>query len=344
MATINAQLSKTLGRFFVNEYYNHIYNLAKTTTPADGSITKTYIAKCSAYMIAVKEVKQVYCKLVTGLHGFMINVPAFSNWSYNEMVDRLIQAFVPRDYYDALSKEHKDEFLSSVLCDIVSTMTSVCIKNENLIRIIDERRGPNKDVALGVLLREAMIAIENKRESLTQEFVRAVGQVKDTIPVEQARRLQDRVDELTAENSDLYVKIEELTIREAKMKKLVDLLQKQRIIIYKEGEQNRKIAASVKSAPKSIPKTVPSIQKQRLPSLRTPVPHQSPRESIHEEEDEAEADADVESEASTSPKKTLTTANLKKHSSLVSDETVDDSLTSEKNGNNNILNGFLLQD
>ena len=255
-------LFECIARFFLNDLFVHTYNLAKSETRGSDSVTDTYVAKIAGYIRVTKTSSTFYRRLLTNLHSYCTRNPAFINNSYSDLINQIVAAFVPQDYFEALSRDQIDEFLSSIICDIVGPLGAICVKPVYLKKIIDERSGVQKEITVAALLKEAMIILDNKRESIIQEFVRSIGQVKDTVPVEQANRLRKALDELTEKNDDLnsYIndlthKLELKTQRENKLLKLIALLQKKQENIL---ETSTALSAKTKSvAPAPVARRTP---------------------------------------------------------------------------------------
>jgi hypothetical protein len=193
-------LLEALSSYFVNDYFTHVYNAAKSDRK--GSLTEAYQEKVTNYIRGIKGVQKIYCRLCSDIHRYITKSARFSSLMYGEFVDRLVNIFTPDDYYEVLTRNQKDEIFSSIINDLAATLGAYCLKPPILRKIIDEHEA-SKHVTQDTLYNEALAILEHKRETLMHSYVKSISQSKDMISVEVANKYRDQVEELKVENNNL---------------------------------------------------------------------------------------------------------------------------------------------
>ena len=221
--------------FFVNEFYNNVYSLAKSSRK--GSLTESYQERVSNYVRGIKTVEQIFKTLCSNIHRYICKSARFSSMMYGEFVDKLIANFTPSDYFEMLTRDQKDELFSSIINDLASTLGTFCLRPNILRKIIDEH-DTAKAITQDLLFREALSILSRKQEELMHSFVRNISQSKDMISAEVAEKykrqiedLNEEVNRLLSEIASLESELEEKEEKEIKYRKIIDLLQKSRITV-----------------------------------------------------------------------------------------------------------------
>jgi hypothetical protein len=287
--------------FFVNEFYNNVYGFAKAQVSGEKSLTDMYTGKVHAYIVGVKGVRKCYANLITELHRYCVKYH-FGSLTFPEFVDKFVSKFTPPMYFEGMTKEHKDELLSSIICGIVSSIGEFVTRPEILCKIIDEHE-ISRAVACKMILDSGLCALCNKKDAVMHSFVKHISQSKDMVPVDVVNALRQEVQILTIENNKLKEDIaqacDDLNVyedREVKYKSLISMLQKTKIVLHRTDSrptQNIRSVSHMQQSPRLPPPPPPSPQ----PSLPLPPPPPPPPLSIQQvphayEEDNVEDDVE----------------------------------------------------
>ena len=237
-------LFKAIAGYFVNFYFNTLYKAAKSASinSRDGlSITDTYRAKVSSYIQAIKGAESAYKTLVTKLHEYCVKISSrFNSMSSSKFINTLVDGFVPVDYIDSLSITDKDEVFNVIIIDLAATLGSVCTKPEYLRKIIDQHE-ESRNITCEMIFKEAIRALDNKKDMMMNKFIREISQAKDYISSDAANQLRQILDEKeeiiesrNEEIAELRHQVDELREKEIKLRRMVELLQKSRIVIQQQ--------------------------------------------------------------------------------------------------------------
>jgi len=230
-----------LGSYFVDVYYNHVYNSAQTGLKAGGSLTDEYVRRVQSYIVGVKTDEQCYRQVVQNLHRYFQTTTRYTTLSFADFVERIVQQFIPPEYYDLLTSPEKDESLGSAIADLVSGLGAYVTSPDLIRRIIDEHDHAPR-VTIRMVQDQGVTILLAKRGEIHNSFLRWVGQAKNTVSAEIAdnlvqalRRLAKQKAELKAELGqteervlELEDEVEGYKQREHRFKKLIRLLQAER--------------------------------------------------------------------------------------------------------------------
>ena len=156
-----------LAAYFVDIFYNHLYNEAKKLkiNKSCASITEGYKHSLNAFIKGLNNAK-LYKKYIIGIHHYYIAV-GFASISFSKCVDRVTQEFIPIDYFNSLSSTQKMGVLRLILNSSLKQFITIIVK-EHLKKIIDFHN--EKDNAR--LLQDALInCFMLERESMYQRFM-----------------------------------------------------------------------------------------------------------------------------------------------------------------------------
>jgi hypothetical protein len=230
-----------LGAQSVDIYYNHVYISARTHLKPGDSLTDEYVKRVRAYIIGVKTDEGCYLEVIQNLHKYFQSLTRYTTLSFADFVEKIVQQFVPPEYYDLLKAPEKDEYLSSIVADLVSTLGAYVAKPDMLRRIIDEHDA-RPTVTIRMAQSQAVTILLAKRGEIHNSFLRRIGQAKDTVPVgviddlkqairklvKQKAALKSQLGETEERALELEDRVSGLRRREAKFKKLIRLLQGER--------------------------------------------------------------------------------------------------------------------
>jgi TolA-binding protein len=194
-----ASIFSVCGSYFVDVLFNHMYNAARPT--GNSSITDEYRQNASAYMIGVKSDAQCYHTVVQNLHQYFVNHTRLTTMTFSDFVDKVVSCFVPGSYYVQMTAEEKDEILSSVICELVSGLVVYCTAADMLRRVIDAR---DTETAVTIrMMQEKAVAIqEQKRDAIHNDFLRQLGQPRETVPVHLVEKMKKALKQLAREKAD----------------------------------------------------------------------------------------------------------------------------------------------
>jgi hypothetical protein len=226
-----------VGAYFVDTVFNHVYSSAQANLVSGSSLTDEYCRRLQSYVIGVKNDEQCYGDIVQGVHKFFTGTTRYTALSFADFVDRIVGLCIPEDYFRQFTPQEKDEILSSILCDLVSNLAAFATKPDMLRRIIDGH-GQTPDVTVRMLQDGAVHALIAKRGAIYNQFIKKIGQARDTVPmdlvddmkkalrrlVKEKREIATRAEEAEAAAAGLKKKLQEARAREAKLMKLVELL------------------------------------------------------------------------------------------------------------------------
>jgi hypothetical protein len=284
-----------LGSYFTDIVFNHIYGSARTRATSGKSITDEYVRQMHAYVVGVKNDKECYRGVLHGAHqyfGVHINVPVIS---YGEFVNRVVSQCVPAEFFRDCSDPQKDEIMCSIVCDLVANLAAFATAPDMLRRIIDDR-ATAPAITTRMLQDAATTSLVTRRTLFHNAFLKKVGQARDQVPVSTLEDMKRAIRRLLKEKADalaeahaLRAQLRDAKTREAKMRKVIELMRLGR-------DEGPAAAAAYARAP-------PRDTIAEEDPLERPGKHHVPRrETIAEEasnsDDEDDDDDDDESEES----------------------------------------------
>ena len=219
---------EVVGAYFCDTMFNHIY-LGAAGAGADRAADE-YVRRVRAYVVGVKGDAQCYQNVVEGVHAYFAGVTSYAALSYAEFVDRVVGVCVPAEYFRQLTTAHKDELLSSVVCDLVAALGAYVTRPDVLARVVGgHARAPEATVR--AMQDAAVGALTAKRGALFNRFLGAVGEVRDQVPASAVADLKAALRRLVRDKADLAAEVGRLTDalaaargREAKFHKLLALV------------------------------------------------------------------------------------------------------------------------
>lgn len=230
-----------LGSHFVDTFYNHVYNSAQTNLKSGGSLTDEYVRRVQSYIVGVKTDEQCYRQVVQNLHRYFQTTTRYTTLSFADFVERIVQQFIPPEYYDLLKAPEKDETLGSIVADLVSGLGAFVTSPDMIRRIIDEHdRSPR--VTIRMIQDQGITILLAKRGELHNGFLRRIGQAKDTVSMDVVDDLKRAIRKLAKQKAELKVQLgetEERVLeleddvatykkRESQFKKLIKLMRDER--------------------------------------------------------------------------------------------------------------------
>ncbi len=232
-----------VGSYFVDTIFNHIYASARTAVTRSSSLTDQFIQRVKAYVVGVRNDKQCYEDVVRGVREYFMSTTRVTSLSFANFVDRIVGASTPPEYFEKMLPQDKDLILNSILCDLVSNLAVAATEPEMLRKIIDEH-SQAPDVTIRMLQDSALSILLEKRESLSQKFLKKAGQAREHVSVDLVSRLQKALRRLVKDKADALARaqnaeseLEEAKSREKKLMKIITLLRERNSRDPRSGER-----------------------------------------------------------------------------------------------------------
>ncbi len=282
---------EVVGAYFTDTYFNHVYGSAKTTRSVGASLSDEYRRHIQAYVLGVKNDASCYKDVVQGVHQFFAGTTRFTSLSFAEFVDRVVEVCVPGEYFHQLPPGVKDELLSHILCDLAAGLAAFATTPDMLSRIVDGH-ATAPEATVRALQDAAVDLLITKRVALHNKFLCKLGEVRDTVQMDvvhdmkkvivrlaaEKKALRDEARSLQADLEAAQDTIASLKVRDAKLRRLVSLLQREK------EEGAAAVGASLRVPSRD---TLAEGTAAMAPPRRPP-----PRDRIAEHGDEDEDDRD----------------------------------------------------
>lgn len=156
-----------LGAYFIDIYYNHLYLEARKlkTNGASSSITEGYKHALNAFLHGVDNPK-LYKKTLIGIHGFFLE-SGISSISFAECIERITEEFIPKDYYESVSKQQKISILKLVICQSNRVFMEKLVR-KYIYLVIDNHNDPDN---IRILQDEFIDILMIERQSMYHKFI-----------------------------------------------------------------------------------------------------------------------------------------------------------------------------
>lgn len=202
--------------YFVDIYYNHVYSSAVKKVETASSLTDEYIRQVKAYVMGVKTDEVCYKKVIHNLHVYFQETTRHSIMPFADFVDKIVQQFIPPEYYDLLKLNEKDETLGSIIVDLVSGLGVYITTPKTLVRIIDEHE-LNPRVTIRMIQNNGVALLLTKRGTIHNHFLQKIGQSKSTVSLEVVDDLEQKLQAVTDEKKKLAGQLNEFKSRVAEL-------------------------------------------------------------------------------------------------------------------------------
>jgi hypothetical protein len=234
-------LYEIIGCYFTDIIFNHIYINAKIRiNTTNASLVDEYIKRLQLYVIGIKNDHKCYENTLSELYKYYCtitndNIPILS------FIDKIIYTCIPDNFIKQLSQLHKSEIICNIISDLISNMVSFVISPDiinditinhklNAVKIIKKLQ----DYAIQILINKK-INILNKFlktntniESNNDTSMKIISDLKGVIiklNTDNKKLVSDN-NILTNEINKLNLHINELNNKESKLRKLIELIQK----------------------------------------------------------------------------------------------------------------------
>lgn len=260
-----------LAAYFIDIYYNHLYIEAKKlrTNGTVHSVTEGYKHTLNAFLHGVENPK-LYKKTLIGIHGFFLDA-GISSISFAECIERITEEFIPKDYYDSVTKQQKISILKLVICQSNRVFIEKLVR-KHLFMIIDYHNDADN---IRLLQDEYIDVLIMERQGVYHRFIST--QTK-------TNKSASHIDTALFENMQNEIKI--LCKDKYELKMLIVNLKK--IIIKKEGElqESKEKSENVFQIANKLKNEVQELQNelQELQSELSTVKEASHSQASHSQE------------------------------------------------------------
>jgi hypothetical protein len=280
---------EVLGSYFVDVFFNHIYNSAKSARAGQTSLTDEYIRRVSAYSQAIKTDQKCYNDTVAQLHTYFRAKTRFTTINFNSFVDSIVGPCIPEEHFRQCTNEAKDVFLGVIVCELVSSLVSTTTEPAVLRNIIDKRK-ENHTATTRMLQDTAVITLQSSRHSLLNKMLTRAGTSTNLVSLEQLRQMRDsmrlindRLQAAQAESKKLRIELQASRGREARLHTILE------DITQKAGRHPPKDNPPQPTPPKGGSKSAPKPTPPKSAPLKSaPLKVTPPRSDAQAEPDSAD--------------------------------------------------------
>jgi hypothetical protein len=131
-----------LGTYFVDVFYNDIYNKSRTIFEAGraNSVTEAYKTMSMGYINILSSNTVIYKKIVASLFEYFKKQYSNPGMSFVTFEDKIILSFFPPEYKSTLTDNNKDSLLREIVVNGLGDFVKFLLSPENVARVIDNHR------------------------------------------------------------------------------------------------------------------------------------------------------------------------------------------------------------
>ena len=262
--TKTKEVYEIMAAYYVDIFYNHLYNEAKKLKEGGSvsSITDGYKHTLNAFLKSLTNAK-LYNKNIIGIHNYYINI-GFASISFAKCVDKLTAEFIPTDYTNSLSSTQK----MGVLRMVINQSMKVFIRNivdNHIAKIIDNHTDRDNVRILQDILVDCFIL---EREGMYQRFI-----------ADKTKTNKDEtVNRLIAEK--MQTEIKKLIKEKYESKKHILMLKKAYIIKKESENKKNEIIAELQTTIQSFQQKINHLKSQN--NNYNKQTHESPVQQTYE--------------------------------------------------------------
>ncbi|MDE2097673.1 MAG: hypothetical protein KGL39_10530 [Patescibacteria group bacterium] len=216
-----SQVFDIIATYFVDVVANHVYQHARATSGnAPEKFADAYREALHSYAIGVKSDKEMNRSTLDNLHKYYANF--YKGEAYAQFVDGVVRHFVPREYFEVMTAENKDDTLNYAVCALVSELATYVTSPEG---VAAARAGPRAIQDRGVAI------LRTKRDELFNRCMKrdtgATGLVSGDIVDRMKGAMRKLAKEKIAAQAramELAAALEAARVREKKLVRLVKIL------------------------------------------------------------------------------------------------------------------------
>jgi hypothetical protein len=217
-----------LSAYFIDIYYNHLYSEAITLYSKKDvpSITIGYKCTLDAFLKGIDS-PEVFKSCIQGIHESFLKY-GFPSLSFSHCINKIVNEFIPKDYFNIMSFDDKTQILRKILIDSNKKLILEIVKPpSNLLKDIIDNHNDNDNInILQDIYIDILIML---REQLYQQFVEEnIGSSRDN---DMVIAMQKEIKLLYNEKNDLDKQI--LSLKQ-------DILNHKKLILKLKKECNEK--------------------------------------------------------------------------------------------------------
>jgi hypothetical protein len=190
-----------ISAYYCDIFYNHLYTEAKKykTNGTVASITEGYKHTLNAFLKGLDN-PRLYKKSITGIHHYYITI-GMASISFSKCVDKLVQEFVPSDYFESLTSGQKMGILRMVISQSIKQFIKRIV-DTHLAKIIDYHSEKDN---VRILQDEFIDCLILERESMYARFIASHTNTDQSSQVNRVlvERMQEQIKKLTKEKQTL---------------------------------------------------------------------------------------------------------------------------------------------
>ena len=159
-----------LSAYFIDMYYNHLYSEAITlhTKKAVSSITSGYKCTLDAFIKGLNSL-ELYKNCIQGIHQSFLQ-HGYPSLSFTHCIDKIVNEFIPQDYFKIMSFDDKSQFLRKIICDSNKKMILHIVKPPStLLKDIIDNHADVENI--NILQDQYIDILVMLREQFYQQFV-----------------------------------------------------------------------------------------------------------------------------------------------------------------------------
>ena len=188
---LNTETNKvfdSIGSFFVQVFYNNHFEYAKSCAQSGTrSLTEEYCDVIRKFMAGISHRNDLCMTVASQLHNYYNQLYGGPVLLFVEFQDRIMQHFIPPEYYRDFSNQNKDSALRRVLIYASVELGNAIIEPSMLRRVIDQ----HGDKTSYEILQDRMIdALTNLREEYYSKFVKQISASASSVPASFAEKLK----------------------------------------------------------------------------------------------------------------------------------------------------------
>lgn len=131
---------EVIGTYFVDQYYNHLYVMAKKAAEIGHApnITDGYRANVMKYQHGISSNATYYKQTVAGLHEYYQKHSGQGTTTIADFEDQVLTQFIPDEFYDSFTSADRNTALRDIVVGIATTLCEAVVSRDLLPRIIDD--------------------------------------------------------------------------------------------------------------------------------------------------------------------------------------------------------------
>ena len=189
---------EVISSYFVDIYYNYLYTEAKKLKMSGktNNITEGYKHALNAYKQGIEN-PNTFKDTLKGISNFFDSC-GFTGLSFTNCIERITEEFIPKDYYESVSKQQKISILKSVISESNINFIEKIVR-KFLSHIIDNHNDMDN---IRVLQDEFIDILIIEKERLYHKFIAKDGGGKNSDNAIK-ELMQNEIKELYKKNYDL---------------------------------------------------------------------------------------------------------------------------------------------